>query len=89
MICRDAVWLVLAVMFALSPHYPWYLTALALPCVLAPSLPALWLMAAAPLLYLDHGLGRVAAPASVFLPAAALIAYDLFRHRMRRGAVSA
>lgn len=88
-ICRDAVRLTLAVMFALSPHYPWYLTALALPCVLAPSLPAFWLMAAAPLLYLDHGLGRVAAPAGVFLPAAALLAYDLFRHRTRHGALAA
>ncbi len=89
LICRDAVWLVMAVMFALSPHYPWYLTALAMPCVLAPSRPAVWLMGAAPLLYLDEGLMQVAAPAVVFLPAAALVAYDLIRHRARRGALPA
>ena len=86
LICRDAVWLTMASMFALSPHYPWYLTALAVPCVLAPSRPALWLMGAAPVLYLDDRLMQVAAPAVVFLPAAALVAYDLFRHRMRHGA---
>jgi alpha-1,6-mannosyltransferase len=89
LMCRDAVWLVMAVMFALSPHYPWYLTALAVPCVLVPSRPAVWLMGAAPLLYLDDRLMQVAAPAVVFLPAAALAAYDLFRHRVRRGALPA
>ncbi len=89
LICRDAVWLVMAVMFALSPHYPWYLTALAVPCVLAPSRPAVWLMGAAPLLYLDDGLMQVAAPAVVFLPAAALVAYDLIRHKARLGALPA
>ena len=89
LICRDAVWLTMASMFALSPHYPWYLTALAVPCVLAPSRPALWLMGAAPVLYLDDRLMQVAAPAVVFLPAVALVAYDLFRHRMRRGALPA
>ena len=88
-ICRDALWLTLAVMFALSPHYPWYLTALALPSVLAPSLAAFWLMLSAPLLYLDHGLGQVAAPAAVFLPAAALTGYNLFRHQARRAALAA
>jgi len=89
LMCRDAVWLVMATMFVLSPHYPWYLTALAVPCVLAPSRPAVWLMGAAPLLYLDDRLMQVAAPAVVFLPAAALAAYDLFRHRVRRGALPA
>ena len=89
LICRDAVWLTMATMFVLSPHYPWYLTALAVPCVLAPSRPALWLMGAAPVLYLDDRLTQVAAPAVVFLPAAALVVYDLFRHRMRRGALPA
>ena len=89
LICRDALWLTMASMFALSPHYPWYLTALAVPCVLAPSRPAVWLMGAAPLLYLDDRLLQVAAPAVVFLPAAALVAFDLIRHRMRRGALPA
>ncbi|MGI4951751.1 MAG: hypothetical protein ACRYGM_08090 [Janthinobacterium lividum] len=89
LICRDAVWLAMASMFALSPHYPWYLTALAVPCVLMPSRPALWLMVAAPVLYLDDRLMQVAAPALVFLPAAALVAYDLIQHWMRRGALPA
>ncbi|HEY0205570.1 MAG TPA: hypothetical protein VGC15_15610 [Acetobacteraceae bacterium] len=89
LICQDAVWLTTASMFALSPHYPWYLTALAVPCVLAPSRFALWMMGAAPVLYLDDRLMQVAAPAVVFLPAAAFVAFDLFRHRMRRGALPA
>ena len=87
-ICRDAVWLTGATMFALSPHYPWYFTALALPCVVAPVPAALWLTLAAPVLYLDHGLGQVAAPAVLFLPAAALLAAQLF-HRQARPALPA
>lgn len=81
-ICRDAVWLTAATMFALSPHYPWYLTTLALPCVLAPVPPALWLTLAAPVLYLDHGLDEVAAPAAVFLPFLGFAALSLFRRRL-------
>ncbi|MGI4938955.1 MAG: hypothetical protein ACRYHQ_00050 [Janthinobacterium lividum] len=89
LMCRDAVWLTMASMFALSPHYAWYLTALAVPCVLAPSRPALWLMGAAPVLYLDDRLMQAAAPAVVFLPAAGLVVFDVIRHRMRRGALPA
>lgn len=80
-ICRDAVWLTAATMFALSPHYPWYFTALALPMVLAPASCAVWLTVAAPVLYLDHGLGQVAAPAVLFVPFVCLLAFDLFRRR--------
>lgn len=80
-ICRDAVLLTGATMAVLSPHYPWYFTALALPCVVWPNPAALWLTLAAPVLYLDHGLGMVAAPALVFLPAAALLAVPLFQRR--------
>lgn len=80
-ICRDAVLLTGATMAALSPHYPWYFTALVLPCVVWPNPAALWLTLAAPVLYLDHGLGMVAAPALIFLPAAALLAVPLFQRR--------
>ena len=80
-ICRDAVWLTTATMFAISPHYPWYFTALVLPMVLAPAPFAIWLTLAAPVLYLDHGLGQVAAPAALFIPFVGLLALDLVRHR--------
>jgi len=81
MICRDALGLTVATMSALSPHYPWYFTALALPMVLAPAPWAVWLTLAAPVLYLDHGLGQVATPAALFIPFACLLAFDLFRRR--------
>ena len=81
MISRDAVWLTAAVMAALSPHYPWYFTALTIPSVLAPAPSVLWLTLSAPVLYLDHGLGNVAAPAIVFVPFAILLARDLLRRR--------
>lgn len=76
-ICRDALWLGAATMAVLSPHYPWYLTALALPAVLAPRPAALWLMLSAPVLYLDPDHHRVLWPSLVFLPSFALLAFDL------------
>ncbi len=79
-ICRDALWLSAATMAALSPHYPWYLTVLALPAVLAPRPSALWLTLAAPALYLDPNHDRVLWPALVFLPFAALLIFELLRH---------
>jgi len=78
---RDALWLTTGVMVALSPHYPWYFTALTIPSVLAPRPSVLWLTLAAPVLYLDHGLGNVAAPAVVFVPFAVLLARDLLRRQ--------
>ena len=80
-ICRDALWLTVALMFALSPHYPWYFTALALPMVLAPVPCAVWLTLAAPVLYLDLALGQVGPPAALFVPFVCLLAFDLFRRR--------
>ena len=71
---RDALWLGTAVVVVLSPHYPWYFAALTLPSVLAPAPSVLWLTLAVPVLYLDHGLGDIAAPALVFLPFALLLA---------------
>lgn len=81
-IAVDALWLTTALMVALSPHYPWYLTALAIPATIAPRLTPMWLMLAAPLLYLDPDHDAVLWPAIVFLPAIATLAYDLFRHRL-------
>ena len=78
-ICTDALWLNVATMAALSPHYPWYLTVLAWPSVLAPRASALWLTLAAPALYLDPNHDQVLWPAAVFLPFAGLLARDLLR----------
>ncbi len=80
-ISRDALWLATAVVALVSPHYPWYFTALTIPCVLTPMPSALWLTLAAPVLYLDHGLGNIAAPAIVFVPFAVLLARDALRRR--------
>lgn len=79
-LCRDVMWLGTATAAVLSPHYPWYLAPLALPAVLAPAPAVLWLMVASPVLYLDHGFDEVIWPALVFLPSAALLAWDWLRH---------
>ncbi len=79
-ICRDALWLGVATMAVLSPHYSWYLTALAVPAVLAPRPGALWLMLSAPVLYLDPDHNMVLWPSLVFLPAAGLLALEGLRH---------
>ena len=68
-----------ATMAALSPHYPWYLTVLAWPSVLAPRASALWLTLAAPAMYLDPNHDQVLWPALVFLPFAGLLAWELLR----------
>ena len=81
-IAADALWLTTALMVALSPHYPWYLSSLAVPATVAPRLTAFWLMLASPLLYLDPDHDAVLWSAIVFLPAIATLAYDLFRHRL-------
>jgi len=78
----SALWLTAATMAALSPHYPWYLTALAVPTALAPRLTGMWLMIAAPLLYLDPYHERVLWPALLFLPALLTLAIDLSRRSL-------
>ncbi len=85
-IAIDALWLTAATMAVLSPHYPWYLTALAVPAALAPRITAFWLMLAAPLLYLDPDHDHTLWPALLFLPAIATFAYDLYRHRLPENA---
>jgi len=78
-VCRDALWLNAATMAALSPHYPWYLTVLAWPSVLAPRASVLWMTLAAPLLYLDPEHDNVMRSVLVFLPFAGLLAWELLR----------
>ena len=78
----SALWLTAATMAALSPHYPWYLTALAVPTALAPRLTGMWLMIAAPLLYLDPYHEHVLWPALLFLPALLTLAVDLSRRSL-------
>ena len=58
--------------FAISPHYPWYFAWLAVPCVLAPSPAVLWMATAPILLYLDTFGDRFVWPSVVFAPAIAL-----------------
>jgi len=79
-VCRDALWLNAATMAALSPHYPWYLTVLAWPSVLAPRASVLWLTLAAPVLYLDPNHDEVVWSALLFLPFAGLLAWELSQH---------
>ncbi len=78
-VCTDALWLSVATMAALSPHYPWYLAVLAWPSILAPRASALWLTLAAPAMYLDPNHDQVLWPAVVFLPFAGLLAWELLR----------
>ena len=88
-LCRDALWLGTATAVVLSPHYPWYMAGLVLPAVLAPVPAVLWLTLAGPVLYLDHGFDEVVWPALVFLPFAALLAWDLLRRAQPRPALVA
>lgn len=76
---RTACWLMLAVMVALSPHYPWYYPWLAVPAVLAPVRAAIWLSAAAMLLYLSPLHERFIWPGLLFGPALVLAALDFAR----------
>ena len=83
-LCRDSALLASATMVATSSHYPWYFAWLALPAVVAPSRPVLWLSSAPVLLYLDpwpHD--RFTWPSLVYLPAAALLAAELWRPQPR------
>jgi hypothetical protein len=81
-LCGDAALLMAAVMVAASAHYPWYFAWLALPLALAPSMALAWLATVPLLLYLhpwdnDFFLW----PSLIYLPAAALLAVDLWVHR--------
>jgi alpha-1,6-mannosyltransferase len=81
-LCRDAAVLMAATMAAISPHYPWYFAALALPCVVAPSRPVLWLATAPMLLTLDPWPdARFLWRGLLYLPAIALLCADLWPRR--------
>ncbi|HEY7576516.1 MAG TPA: hypothetical protein VH855_02885 [Acetobacteraceae bacterium] len=83
---RQAVILAAVLLFALSPHYPWYLAWLAPLACLAPQLSVLWMLAAAPLL--AHGsFEYLAVPGAVYGPAVILAAYELYRARATRLAI--
>ena len=68
-ICAAAGTMMALLIFAMSPHYPWYFAWLAVPCVLAPSPAVLWLATAPILLYLDTFGDRFVWPSVVFAPA--------------------
>jgi hypothetical protein len=76
---RAAAWMMLAVMLALSPHYPWYYPWLAVPAVLAPVRASIWLGSAALLLYLSPLHERFIWPALLYVPALVLACLDLRR----------
>lgn len=75
-IVRQALLLSVALLIALSPHYPWYLVLAVLPATPLPRWGALWPSVAGPLLYLDE-LGNALWPAIVFLPALAWLILEL------------
>jgi hypothetical protein len=69
-VCSAAGLLMAAVTFAISPHYPWYFTWLAVPAALAPSPALLWLSVSPLVLYLGAAAGdRFAWPSVIFVPA--------------------
>lgn len=76
-ICADAGVLILAMMIALSPHYPWYFAWAALPAVIARNRAAIWLSCSAMLLYWSPSPDHFLWPSVVFLPAILLAAADL------------
>jgi alpha-1,6-mannosyltransferase len=68
-ICSAAGTMMALLIFAISPHYPWYFAWLAVPCVLAPTPAVLWMATAPILLYLDTFGDRFLWPSVVFAPA--------------------
>jgi alpha-1,6-mannosyltransferase len=68
-ICSAAGTMMALLIFAISPHYPWYFASLAVPCVLAPTPAVLWMATASILLYLDTFGDRFVWPSVVFAPA--------------------
>jgi alpha-1,6-mannosyltransferase len=71
-ICSAAGNLMALLMFAISPHYPWYFASLTVPCVLAPLPAVIWMATAPILLYLDTFGDRFIWPSVVYVPALAL-----------------
>jgi alpha-1,6-mannosyltransferase len=73
-ICGAAGIMMAALMFGISPHYPWYFAWLSVPCVLAPMPAVVWLSAAPILMYLDTFGDRFVWPSVVYGPAILLAA---------------
>jgi alpha-1,6-mannosyltransferase len=71
-ICGAAGTMMALLIFAISPHYPWYFAWLAVPCVLATTPALLWMATAPILLYLDTFGDRFVWPSVVYVPAIAL-----------------
>jgi hypothetical protein len=78
-ICTAAGTMITVLLFAISPHYPWYFAWLAVPAVLAPYRAFVWLAAAPVLLYLDTYGDRFVWPSVVFIPTL-LLALAGLRH---------
>ena len=76
-ICAAAGVMMAVLIFAISPHYPWYFAWLAVPCVLAPIPVVVWLSAAPMLMYLDTFGDRFVWPSVVYVPAVLLAANGL------------
>jgi alpha-1,6-mannosyltransferase len=75
-ICLDAALLAAVTMIALSPHYAWYFVWLAVPATIAPSRSAIWLSAAAVILYYHPFPNYFLIPSILFGPAIALMWVD-------------
>jgi alpha-1,6-mannosyltransferase len=89
-LCRDTAILATCATIIISPHYPWYFAWLALPCILAPLPPVIWLSAAPVLLTLDPFHERFFWPSLVYLPAIVLVLAQLWRRRfLPRAAIAA
>jgi hypothetical protein len=83
---RGATVLAVGLIVLLSPHYPWYMTLLAVPAVLVPAWSVLWMTVAAPLLYADIDRTGLLQAALVFLPPLALLLPDLLFRPVRQPA---
>ena len=75
-ICADAALLGIVVMTALSPHYAWYFAWLAVPATIAPSRSAIWMSAAAMVLYYSPLPDRFLWPSILYVPAIILMWID-------------
>lgn len=83
-IAVSALVLAVALMLALTPHYPWYFAWLLVPLCIVPSPAALYLPAASFLLYLDPIQAHPLWPALIYGPFAALAAIELLWRRRQR-----
>jgi len=74
---------------AMSAHYPWYFSWLALPCCFSVRPTVLWLSVAPMLLYSDPWHDEILLQTAVFLPAVALAAFEAWRRLPQHLAVPA